>query len=91
MFVAAMQSFQKEENILFLVEVNFSLLLLNKRVFLFVLLHIKEVVWMVNFDFFRFGLRKGCHSDVESGYSLYSTDSDDQVIKLVFNTVISVI
>ncbi|XP_010137492.1 PREDICTED: coiled-coil domain-containing protein 14, partial [Buceros rhinoceros silvestris] len=26
-----------------------------------------------------FGLRKGCHSDVESGYSLYSTDSDDQV------------
>ncbi|KFQ09078.1 Coiled-coil domain-containing protein 14, partial [Leptosomus discolor] len=27
----------------------------------------------------QFGLRKGCHSDVESGYSLYSTDSDDQV------------
>ncbi|NXI67782.1 CCD14 protein, partial [Anseranas semipalmata] len=27
----------------------------------------------------RFGLRKGCHSDVEAGYSLYSTDSDDQV------------
>ncbi|XP_009885618.1 PREDICTED: coiled-coil domain-containing protein 14 [Charadrius vociferus] len=27
----------------------------------------------------RFGLRKGCHSDAESGYSLYSTDSDDQV------------
>ncbi|XP_009471959.1 PREDICTED: coiled-coil domain-containing protein 14 [Nipponia nippon] len=27
----------------------------------------------------RFGLRKGCHSDVESGCSLYSTDSDDQV------------
>ncbi|NXY67317.1 CCD14 protein, partial [Glareola pratincola] len=25
------------------------------------------------------GLRKVCHSDVESGYSLYSTDSDDQV------------
>ncbi|NXV91830.1 CCD14 protein, partial [Calonectris borealis] len=25
------------------------------------------------------GLRKACHSDVESGYSLYSTDSDDQV------------
>ncbi|XP_009982081.1 PREDICTED: coiled-coil domain-containing protein 14 [Tauraco erythrolophus] len=28
---------------------------------------------------FRVGLRKGHHSDVESGYSLYSTDSDDQV------------
>ncbi|XP_074767312.1 coiled-coil domain-containing protein 14 isoform X3 [Athene noctua] len=27
----------------------------------------------------QFGLRKGCHSDVESGYSLYSTDSEDQV------------
>ncbi|XP_014794320.1 PREDICTED: coiled-coil domain-containing protein 14-like isoform X1 [Calidris pugnax] len=27
----------------------------------------------------QFGVRKGCHSDVESGYSLYSTDSDDQV------------
>ncbi|KFZ52565.1 Coiled-coil domain-containing protein 14, partial [Podiceps cristatus] len=27
----------------------------------------------------QLGLRKGCHSDVESGYSLYSTDSDDQV------------
>ncbi|NXI89428.1 CCD14 protein, partial [Psophia crepitans] len=27
----------------------------------------------------QFGSRKGCHSDVESGYSLYSTDSDDQV------------
>ncbi|NXI42079.1 CCD14 protein, partial [Galbula dea] len=27
----------------------------------------------------QFGLRKGCHSDVESGYSFYSTDSDDQV------------
>ncbi|NXI55888.1 CCD14 protein, partial [Chloroceryle aenea] len=27
----------------------------------------------------QFGLRKGCHSDVESGYSLCSTDSDDQV------------
>uniref|UniRef100_A0A8C8B5K5 Coiled-coil domain containing 14 n=1 Tax=Otus sunia TaxID=257818 RepID=A0A8C8B5K5_9STRI len=27
----------------------------------------------------QFSLRKGCHSDVESGYSLYSTDSDDQV------------
>ncbi|XP_064307270.1 coiled-coil domain-containing protein 14 isoform X1 [Phalacrocorax carbo] len=27
----------------------------------------------------QFGLRKGCHSDVESGYSLYSTDSDDRV------------
>ncbi|KAM6332679.1 coiled-coil domain-containing protein 14 [Podargus strigoides] len=27
----------------------------------------------------QFGLRKGCHSDVDSGYSLYSTDSDDQV------------
>ncbi|NXN38785.1 CCD14 protein, partial [Rhinoptilus africanus] len=27
----------------------------------------------------QFGLRKGCHSDVESGCSLYSTDSDDQV------------
>ncbi|NXS95311.1 CCD14 protein, partial [Jacana jacana] len=27
----------------------------------------------------QFGLRKGCNSDVESGYSLYSTDSDDQV------------
>ncbi|NWI23549.1 CCD14 protein, partial [Sula dactylatra] len=27
----------------------------------------------------QFVLRKGCHSDVESGYSLYSTDSDDQV------------
>ncbi|NXA38430.1 CCD14 protein, partial [Eudromia elegans] len=25
------------------------------------------------------GLRKGYHSDAESGYSLYSTDSDDQV------------
>ncbi|NWW84761.1 CCD14 protein, partial [Rhynochetos jubatus] len=25
------------------------------------------------------GLRRGCHSDVDSGYSLYSTDSDDQV------------
>ncbi|XP_015724129.1 coiled-coil domain-containing protein 14 isoform X2 [Coturnix japonica] len=25
------------------------------------------------------GLRKGCHSDVEAGYCLYSTDSDDQV------------
>ncbi|XP_068543618.1 coiled-coil domain-containing protein 14-like isoform X2 [Anas acuta] len=27
----------------------------------------------------RFGLRKECHPDVEAGYSLYSTDSDDQV------------
>ncbi|KFQ59944.1 Coiled-coil domain-containing protein 14, partial [Pelecanus crispus] len=27
----------------------------------------------------QFALRKGCHSDVESGYSLYSTDSDDRV------------
>ncbi|XP_071666919.1 coiled-coil domain-containing protein 14 isoform X2 [Patagioenas fasciata] len=27
----------------------------------------------------QFSLRKGCHSDVESGYSLYSADSDDQV------------
>ncbi|KFP59266.1 Coiled-coil domain-containing protein 14, partial [Cariama cristata] len=27
----------------------------------------------------QFGLRKGCYSDVESGYSLYSTDSDNQV------------
>ncbi|NXH78986.1 CCD14 protein, partial [Hydrobates tethys] len=27
----------------------------------------------------QFGLRKACHSDVESGYSLYSTESDDQV------------
>ncbi|NXL93379.1 CCD14 protein, partial [Alectura lathami] len=27
----------------------------------------------------QFGLRKGCHSDVEAGYSLCSTDSDDQV------------
>ncbi|XP_062434632.1 coiled-coil domain-containing protein 14 isoform X1 [Rhea pennata] len=26
-----------------------------------------------------FGLRKGYHSDAESGYSLYSTDSEDQV------------
>ncbi|XP_008943053.1 PREDICTED: coiled-coil domain-containing protein 14, partial [Merops nubicus] len=26
-----------------------------------------------------FGLRKGCHSDVETGYRLHSTDSDDQV------------
>lgn len=28
---------------------------------------------------FRIGLRKACHSDVDSGYSLYSTDSEDQV------------
>lgn len=42
-------------------------------------------------DFFRFSLRKGCNSDVESGYSLYSADSDDQVITLFFNTVITVI
>ncbi|XP_009684021.1 coiled-coil domain-containing protein 14 isoform X2 [Struthio camelus] len=27
----------------------------------------------------EFGLRKGYHSDAESGYSLYSTDSEDQV------------
>ncbi|NXC44196.1 CCD14 protein, partial [Penelope pileata] len=27
----------------------------------------------------QFGLRKGCYSDVEAGYSLYSADSDDQV------------
>ncbi|XP_067155419.1 coiled-coil domain-containing protein 14 isoform X1 [Apteryx mantelli] len=27
----------------------------------------------------QFGLRKGYHSDAESGYSLYSTDSEDQV------------
>ncbi|KFU98409.1 Coiled-coil domain-containing protein 14, partial [Pterocles gutturalis] len=27
----------------------------------------------------QFGLRKGCYSDVESGYSLYSTDSENQV------------
>ncbi|KFP31414.1 Coiled-coil domain-containing protein 14, partial [Colius striatus] len=27
----------------------------------------------------QLGLRKGCNSDVESGFSLYSTDSDDQV------------
>ncbi|XP_010179805.1 PREDICTED: coiled-coil domain-containing protein 14 [Mesitornis unicolor] len=27
----------------------------------------------------QFSLRKGCHSDVESGYSLYSTDSNKQV------------
>lgn len=33
------------------------------------------------FNSFRFGLRKECHPDVEAGYSLYSTDSDDQVVK----------
>ncbi|NWU97116.1 CCD14 protein, partial [Upupa epops] len=27
----------------------------------------------------QFGLRKGCHSDVESGYSFHSSDTDDQV------------
>ncbi|XP_006258726.3 coiled-coil domain-containing protein 14 isoform X1 [Alligator mississippiensis] len=27
----------------------------------------------------QIGLRKACHSDVDSGYSLYSTDSEDQV------------
>nr|XP_005279877.1 coiled-coil domain-containing protein 14 isoform X1 [Chrysemys picta bellii] len=30
----------------------------------------------------QIGLRKACHSDVDSGYSLYSTDSEDQVVTI---------
>ncbi|XP_030436231.1 coiled-coil domain-containing protein 14 [Gopherus evgoodei] len=30
----------------------------------------------------QIGLRKACHSGVDSGYSLYSTDSEDQVVTI---------
>ncbi|KAG6937875.1 coiled-coil domain containing 14 [Chelydra serpentina] len=30
----------------------------------------------------QIGLRKACNSDVDSGYSLYSTDSEDQVVTI---------